>query len=98
MYISLDVPICSLTIEFKLENKDSNEIDHFEGNNFLSLLPIRCHPKIKNKINIEYNAKLVKVKEKKPNNGALKLKRLITSNCSKGEIIKILNWLFNIKI
>jgi hypothetical protein len=86
-YFSLEVPIWSLTIELILENKDSSAIDHFEGNNLVSLLAKKCNPKITKTVNIEYKAKFVKVKEKKPNIGALKLKRLVTSNCSKGELI-----------
>jgi hypothetical protein len=63
-YISFEEPICSRAILFILANKDSNAMDHLEGKSLFSLFPKKWKLKIKNKINIEYKAKLVKVNVK----------------------------------
>jgi hypothetical protein len=62
-----------------------------DGINLFSLLPIKCNPKVKINTITEYSAKLVKVKVKYPNIGNCKLIIFVTSNCSKGELLKILD-------
>ena len=44
-----------------------------------------CKPTTISRIRIHYKPKLVKVILDKPNNGKLKLSKLVTSNWSKGE-------------
>ena len=50
--------------------------------------PNKCNPKITINTKIEYKAKFVILKVKYQNIGSCTLKRLVTSNCSKGEFIK----------
>ena len=51
------------------------------------LLAIKCKITTKKKTTKQYNAKFVIVRLKKPNKGALKPIKLVTSNCSNGEDI-----------
>ena len=86
-YLSYLIPIWSLTIVEIVVYILSKAIDHLEGINLLLLLAKMCKLTIKLITKREYKAKFVKAKLKKPNIGACKLIKFITSNCSKGELM-----------